>query len=215
MAQHGHRRQVLLFLVAIILPCAVLVVLGLRMVGQERELRERRVADERQVITSRLQQELANRLERAALREASALIADPGRVTSQEYESPAVALVASVADGRLALPWEQDSRSTRFRRALEGGEFARLIGQAERAELAADNTDVAIDRYSQAVAVAGDPVQASYARLLRGRALKGADRDREALRDYRAVLATDLNIVDEHATRRGTRRRRSTCCAIS
>lgn len=53
MAQHGHRRQVLLFLVAIILPCAVLVALGLRMVGQERELREKRLADERRVIGTR------------------------------------------------------------------------------------------------------------------------------------------------------------------
>jgi len=56
MTAHGHRRQVLLFLIAIILPCAVLVVLGLRMVRQEQELGERCMADERRRMTSQLRQ---------------------------------------------------------------------------------------------------------------------------------------------------------------
>ena len=51
MASHAHRRQVLLFLFAILLPCFVLVVLGVRLIGQERELREGRLADERRLLT--------------------------------------------------------------------------------------------------------------------------------------------------------------------
>jgi len=38
MSARGHRRQVLLFLVAIVVPSTVLVALSLRMIGQEREL---------------------------------------------------------------------------------------------------------------------------------------------------------------------------------
>ena len=66
MAKHGHRRQVLLFLIAIILPCAVLVVLGLRLVSQERELRENRRADERSSLAAQLRRELSTRLDRMA-----------------------------------------------------------------------------------------------------------------------------------------------------
>ena len=42
------RRQALLFLSATLVPCAVLVVLGLRLMEQERQLEARRVADARQ-----------------------------------------------------------------------------------------------------------------------------------------------------------------------
>ena len=46
MSQRGHRRQILLFLVAVIVPSVVLVALSLRMIGQERELTEKRLLDE-------------------------------------------------------------------------------------------------------------------------------------------------------------------------
>ena len=38
MAVYAHRRQILLFVAAILLPCAVLIALGLRMLAQESEL---------------------------------------------------------------------------------------------------------------------------------------------------------------------------------
>ncbi len=41
MSSPGYRRQVLLFLAAIILPCTLLVVLSVRMIGQQRELAEK------------------------------------------------------------------------------------------------------------------------------------------------------------------------------
>jgi hypothetical protein len=67
MAAEGHRRQVLLFLVAIILPCVVLVVLGSRMLAQERELGEKRLADGHRALTTQLRQELSAQLDRIAL----------------------------------------------------------------------------------------------------------------------------------------------------
>ena len=56
MASYTHRRQVPLFLLAIILPCAVLVALGLRMIGQERELAEKRLEDERGRLSGQIRQ---------------------------------------------------------------------------------------------------------------------------------------------------------------
>ncbi|UCG85364.1 MAG: hypothetical protein JSW71_15710 [Gemmatimonadota bacterium] len=198
MAANGHRRQVLLFLVAIILPCVVLVVLGLRMVAQERELQDNRSAEERRSLTNQLRRELSARLDRMALQEATALIADPARSDRREYQSPMVVLVTSVSDGRMVLPWERDSRPARFRRSLDRGEFARLVGQGERAEIGAAAPAEAIGFYSDALAVAGDPRQDAYAQLLRGRASLAAGRRDEALRDYGAVRGSSLDIVDEH-----------------
>ena len=64
MASHSHRRQVLLFLAAILLPCVALVALGLRLVVQERELASSRLEDERRRVTRQLQQDLSSQPER-------------------------------------------------------------------------------------------------------------------------------------------------------
>ena len=43
----GHKRQVFLFITAILLPAAEVIVLGARIICQERELAGKRTADER------------------------------------------------------------------------------------------------------------------------------------------------------------------------
>ncbi len=64
MPQRNHRRRIVLFLVAIVVPCLVLVVLSLRMISQERELTEKRLLDEQHRRTSEVHQELLTHLER-------------------------------------------------------------------------------------------------------------------------------------------------------
>jgi signal transduction histidine kinase len=177
----------------------VLVVLGLRMLAQERELSEKRQADERRSITSQLRQELAARLDHIALEEATSLLAERQHPPSLKYANPAVALVVSASDGHLALPWERDPRAARFRRLLEQDEFARLVGQGERAEIGSRNPGGAVDIYARALAAAHDPAQIAYARLLHGRASSAAGMHRQAIRDYEAVLAAELAVVDEHS----------------
>ncbi len=198
MAAHGHRRQVLLFLVAIILPCVVLVVLGVSMVAQERELGEKRRSDEKRRVANQIRQDLSSRLERIALQEAAAVASNPDRFTTQVYGDPTVALVGQATNGRLLLPWEQNGRRDRFQRLLADGEFSRLIREAEHEELVAGSADRAIDVYGEALAAARDPAQTTYARLLRARALGSAGRREASRRDCHQVLAANLDIVDEH-----------------
>jgi len=198
MALHRHRRHVLLFLAAIILPCAVLVALGVRIIGQERELREKRLADERRRVTNQIRQTLSSQLERIALQEATALVADPDRASSSRFGHPAVVLVARVPDGRLTLPWESDTRPARFRRLVRQEEFAGLVAEAERTELVSNDPGGAVDLYRQAVEAARYSDQAAYARLLMARSLAVAGRRQEALAINRRVLAIDPGIVDEH-----------------
>ena len=198
MAARGHRRQVLLFLIAIILPCAMLVVLGVRMLVQDRELGEKRAADQRRGVAGQLRRELAALLDRTVLGEASAVAADSQVLSSRRYQSPLVVLVARVTDGRLALPWERDPRGERFRRLLQSDPFARLVAQGERAELAARHPEEAIRVYTEALAAARAPAQLAYARLLRGRAAFAAGRRVEGLGDLHSVLQAPLGVVDEH-----------------
>jgi nitrogen-specific signal transduction histidine kinase len=198
MAAHGHRRQVLLFLVAIILPCVVLVVLGLRMVQQERELSEKRRADERSRLTGQLRQELSQRLERIALEEAAALLTSPDRPAPRRYANPAVVFVGRATAGSLALPWESDPRSARFRQLLAADDFASLVSSGEQLEIVSRQPDDAIGAYGRALAAARDSAQAAYARLLRGRAALAAGRRSPALEDLAYVLDASRDLVDEH-----------------
>ena len=57
----SHRVQLILFVAAVLVPCAVLVALSVRIVGQDRELRVKRQADEQR---------------QAAVRARDALLAD-------------------------------------------------------------------------------------------------------------------------------------------
>jgi signal transduction histidine kinase len=176
----------------------VLVVLGIRIIGQERELREKRTADERRGITNQIRQTLSSQLERIALQQATALAAEPERASSRRYGHGAVLLVAQVMDGRPVLPWESDARPERFHRIVRQESFAQLITQAERAELVSNDPERAVGVYREAVAAARSSDQTAYARLLMGRSLAAMGRRREALASYRRVLAVDPDVVDEH-----------------
>jgi hypothetical protein len=71
MHSHGHHKQVLLFLIAVVLPSTVLVVLTWHMIGQQQELSEKRFADERRRIATEIGQKMLVRLEEIKLHEVS------------------------------------------------------------------------------------------------------------------------------------------------
>src|SRR5688572_5715509 len=105
-------------------PCVVLTALGVRIIVQQEELAEKHAADERRLQVSEFGRALSSRLEQ--------IRGNP--------RDPAVALVATVADGRLILPWEVSLRAgatgdPAFQPALlaaEREEFARRFSEAER-----------------------------------------------------------------------------------
>ena len=196
MVSHTHRRQVLLFHTAVVLPCTVLVALGLRMFGQEQELREKRLADERDRITTQLNRELSARLEAIELQTAVALTANPDAIQSFAYADPAVVLVGRVENGTLRLPWELDPRPGRAQRLLNDGVFADAVAGGERAEFGDRDLARALARYGEAREAARDPLQVAQAELLIGRVSWKAGQRREANRHYLAVHPAD--VIDEN-----------------
>jgi len=197
MTSHMHRRQVPLFLLTIILPCAVLVALGLRMIGQEQELAEKRLKDEQGRVTGQIRQELSSRLERIALQEAAALFTQPDRALLSKYEDPAVVLVSQMIDGAILLPWEVDSRPHQSRQLMGEADFAVRVSQGEHEELVVGDFERAVLWYRRALEEADDPVQDAYAQLLLARALSGMDQQSQALTHYRTVLNSSPELMDE------------------
>jgi len=198
MAVYAHRRQILLFVAAILLPCAVLIALGLRMIAQERELAQSRLADERVLVAGLIRQELSVRLNGIVLQQGAEVSTRPERLRESGYDYSAVVLVARVADGELVLPWETDDRPTLSRTLQQQGEFARRFRRAEHEEFVTDELGRATDLYHEALEVAEHPIQRAQAQLSYARTLAKSGRESDALASYQAILTVPAGIVDEH-----------------
>ena len=187
------RRQVLLFLSAILVPCGLLIGLGLRMMATERELEERRLASDRELLVKRISQELLSELERIKFQQMDR--AARGAIGTNPQEP--VAFVGALDQGRLLLPWEQTPAAVAFAAALEGGAYAERIREAERLESTAHQYDAAARAYRAAIDVAQDAAQKAYARLLLGRAFRAAGRQREARAELERLLDVGPDLVDQ------------------
>ena len=192
------RRQVFLFLIAILVPCLVLLALGVWLMAQERQLENTRRLDERQAQAGRVRQDVLSSLENIRLQEVTRAVASAGKEDAGRSPQSAVVFVGTLVDGWLRLPWEDDPRTRRFRASLSASTFADTIGQAEAAELVARQYALAVGLYQAAIGAAGQPAQAAYARLLLARALGKLGRQSESGAAYEAVLASPIDLVDEH-----------------
>jgi len=195
MDPRSHRRQVLLFFVAVILPSIVLAALSVRMIRQENELAENRLVEQRRRLASDLGQQLLVRLERIKLdivREQT-LKQGPAPVS---FDHPAVAIAGWVEANALTLPWEIDAASE----SLEGKEdYLRKIRQGENAEFVLKQMDEAIRLYQGANDTARSPSESAYARLLIARTLMKQGEVENALENYKALLQLSPDVRDENA----------------
>jgi signal transduction histidine kinase len=192
MSRTGNRWQLVLFLGAVLLPSAVLVVVSQRTIQQNRELAGKRRLDERRALRERMARELLARAEQLR----AAALAIHGNL------APEVAMIASVVGGRLALPWETDPNASRFRELVAAPEFASAVARGDRAQFAekdpgAKDPSAAARHFREALRLGRDPVQAAYARLLLARALKQIGQNEEAAKQARLVAQSPTGLVDE------------------
>jgi len=193
---HPHRRQVILFLTAVVLPSAVLAGVGLRLISQERELQRSRLAEDRRAALTEaagVVREALHGVEAAALERLRS--AEP--LSSRRYGHPAVRVVARVEDGVVVAPWEDDPALVTARRELADPTFAALVREGERAELGAGDARSAARLYRRARAAAEGGAQSAFARLLLARALASFDR-RQAEVEYLRVLDLPGSVMDEN-----------------
>jgi hypothetical protein len=136
-----NRRQKLLFVLAILLPCAVIVALGLVLMSRERELSEKRQAEAERSRLGHFAQELLVRLERIKLQQMTIIAGRPEVLHVEQHEDPAIALVAAIDGSQLVLPWESDPALKEARRFLDESGFAARISEGERLELREKNPE--------------------------------------------------------------------------
>lgn len=195
---HSHRKQIFLFLVAVILPSLVLVAFTLRMISQERELAQKRAIDERGRMAAEIGQHLLVRLEKIKFQEASAAANRTRSNTDSDYVNPEVVLTAQVDGNRLLMPWEKNQAIDKSRKLLSSPNFTRNIRRAENEEYVKKNFPKAAELYSLSMKSAKETIQKGFARLQLARALSKSGQKKESLSHYQNILTLPSNITDEY-----------------
>ncbi|HOL70289.1 MAG TPA: ATP-binding protein [Bryobacteraceae bacterium] len=192
MRRLGHRVQLGVFLAAVCVPCIALVALGLRIVAQDRELAEKRRADERRREVLRVHDALLARLEPIRRSEIQRDL-EP----AERYRHPEVVFVARVQNGVMVLPWEADRAARRCRALVSRPYFEGRIRKCEQSNFGAEGGAVAARCYERALGAARNPVQAAYARWLWAQALDRAGENKRAAELFRTLLDAPPEITDE------------------
>jgi len=192
------RRYIALFVAAVFLPALLLSVFTLRVVRQERELFEKRAVDARRRAAMDIGAALLGWLEDLKRRAGSELATDPDVFRRRGWLSPAVIFMGKWKDGRLAFPWEPDSKASSGRTNIESGEFGRILRQGEEKEFRDQNPILAAELYRQAVAQSQNAEQKFAAMFHLARVLSKSGRGAEAVKLYESVVETASETADEY-----------------
>jgi len=185
-----HKRQILLFLAAILVPAGVLIGLAGRLMYQDRELGAKRAVDQRRAAVDQLRRELSSRLEAIKLQEINRLMRSPNGNRPQDSASPAVIFTARPEGDRLVLPWEGSAPD-------DSAAFAKHREEGEAREFAKRDDAGAVAAYRLALAAAGSPSESAEARLSLARTLSKAGKPDPAARLYQTLLDAPSDARDE------------------
>jgi tetratricopeptide (TPR) repeat protein len=187
-----HKRQIFLFVIAILLPATVLIGLAGQIIYQERELAIKRAADQRRTALDQLRRELVARLEAIKVQEINELIGAPDVYRMQGSKNPAVAFTAQLEIDRLIL-WETVGQPN----LPVSPEFDRYYREGETQEFLKKDYSAASAAYRLALESARNLSQSAESRLLLARALTKGGKTTEAFRHYRALLTEAAQVRDE------------------
>jgi signal transduction histidine kinase len=185
-----HKRQIFLFLAAILVPAGVLIGLAGRIMFQDRELAAKRAVDQRHSALDQVRRELYPRLEAIKLQEINRFIGAPSSNAPQNSDNPAVIFVGRLDGDRLLSPWEVQPTA-------DSAEFARRRQEGEAEEFVKKNTGAAVAAYRLALASAHSPLESAEARLLLARTLSKAGNTQEAYQFYQELLNDTSGARDE------------------
>jgi signal transduction histidine kinase len=181
------RRHAVLFLLALVVPCLILLALGARMIADGAELARARQAEADRRRLGQIGDELLSRLERVKLEEAGRQAATAPADAIAAPGHPDIAIVGWIREGRLLLPWDVDPARARFAALLAGTRHGEVIARGEQHE-GRQQFGLAEQTYADAIALAPDRTAADYARLLRARALVKCRCPDDARPIYAALL---------------------------
>jgi signal transduction histidine kinase len=172
-----HKRQVILFVIAVLVPAGVLIGLAARIINQDRELAAKRAVDQRYAAVDQLRRELDARLEAIKLQEINRQIRSP---QPQDSDNPAVIFTATLEGDHPVFGWQASAPE-------KDDEFSRHRQKGETQEFVKKDLTAAAAAYRAALASA-TPAEAPEARLLLARALSNSGKAAEAHSLYLTLL---------------------------
>jgi len=175
---------------AILVPAAAVILLVVRVVHQERELADRRAAEQRTEARDQLRRELTARLQALRLEQVNRLLGESGRRLPPN--SPIV-FVSPMVNDRMVAPWEEEREVP-----VPAAVFGRWQREGEAQEFQRNDAAAAAASYRRALETARSPWEQCSARgwlarsyLKAGLAMAAADADLEVLRTCRDVFDED------------------------
>ena len=186
--QRRRARRLALLLSAILIPTAAVILLGFRVVRQERELSARRASEQRREALDQLRRELTARLQALRLEEVNRVLGESGGRLPPD--SPIV-FVAPVVENRMVPPWEGNRRAPRPTAA-----FARAQLEGETREFRDNDAAAAAASYRLAMDVSRTAAERCAARVSLGRANMKAARTADAERSDHAALRECGDVFD-------------------
>jgi signal transduction histidine kinase len=183
-------RPALLFLAALGAPCILLIGLTLRLLAQERELAEKRHADDRRRLATDIRQDLIARVTRLRVD----LLERHAGADVDGKSGPPLAFVARVNGDALVFPWDADTaaakpdQSSAFIDAIRSGEHDEFIQRSY--------ADAAIS-YAAAARAASTPTQRAVAQLQLARVLEKDEQSERAHSAYVTLAQTPSDAVDD------------------
>jgi signal transduction histidine kinase len=186
-----RKRQSGLFVVAVVLPAALLSLLTIRFVRQEKQLDEQQATADRATAAEQARRALLTRLENIQLQEENRRIlkTKPGDVNP-----PADATLVVVTpwnENRLELPWAAPVTP------YPTPQFVTFRDSGEEHEFRLKNLDRAAENYRRAMAMTQQPEELCDGRLALGRVLAKAQKTEQALEHYREILKVCDGVLDE------------------
>ncbi len=192
MRQYRSSRQLVLILIAILLPAGVLIGLATRVVRQETELAQTRALEARRTQVEQVRRELLARLDAVKLREINRWIRLPAAPSEIEQPPDSSLVFVSALDGdRLVMPWESAPKANTSR------EFAKYRSEGESLEFIRKDFAGAASAYHQAFDASRSDSESCEAGLLEARSLMKDGRSKEAAPIYHRMLRNCDAAADE------------------
>jgi signal transduction histidine kinase len=186
--QRRRARRIALLLSAILIPTAAVILLGLRVLRQERELSARRASEQQREALDQLRRELTARLQALRLEEVNRVLGESGGRFPPD--SPIV-FVAPVVENRMVPPWEGGRNAPRPTAA-----FAQAQREGEMREHRDNDAAAAAASYRLAMDVARTASERCAARVSLGRAYLKAAIPADAERSDQAALRECGDVFD-------------------
>ena len=178
-----------------LLPALVLLIFIVRLNRQDIELSKKRTTEAKQQKAEEIGQHLADRLEeteRAILQE---LALESCNIQTVYQKHPELVFVGRIAKEELLMPWEGAEEQQPPSGTDRLGE---LILQAQQAEFAKNDLQLAITLLNRAISSATSSSQKSFVQLQQGRVLSKLGDEEATLSLYRSILDQSGDLTDEY-----------------